>query len=159
MSALLARRVASTPVRTTAETWAKIVELVAPDPQSAARKELAGVTGAACAAIASEALKDAPVVVFGGGPRIRIYCVFDEDAITNEGINEDALPKSPTEGGDWRISIPYLAEDVAWASAGLATASARIAARSVDHEVDDEVSDAAAAKSSLSINMSEFEKS
>lgn len=158
MSALLARRVASTPVRTAAETWAKIVELIAPDPQSVARKELSKVAGVACAAIASEAPRDAPIVVFGDGPRIRTYCVFDEEALTNEGINEDALPKSPTEGA-WRMSIPYLAEDVAWAAASLAAASARITARSVDHEVDEEASDTAAPKSSLSINMSEFHKS
>ena len=40
MSTVLARRVASTPVRTAAPTWARIVEIVAPEPQSAARKEL-----------------------------------------------------------------------------------------------------------------------
>ncbi len=158
MSTVLARRVASTPVRTAAETWARIVELVAPDPQSAARKELTKVTGTACAAIASEAPKDAPIVVYGGGPRVRAYCVFDEDALTHEGINEDALPKSPTEG-DWHMSIPFLDEDVAWAGVSLTAASTRITARSVDDEVDEVASDATAAKSSLGIDMSEFLKS
>jgi hypothetical protein len=108
MSTVLARRVASTPVRTAVETWARIVEIIAPDPVSPARKELAKVAGTACTSIASEAPKQAPIMIWGGGPRVRVYCVFDEDAITQDGINEDALPKSPAEG-DWRMSIPFLA--------------------------------------------------
>jgi hypothetical protein len=128
MSTVLARCVASTPVRTALETWARIVEIIAPDPESPARKELAQVAGTACASIASEAPKEAPIVIWGGGPRVRVYCVFDEDAITKDGVNEDALSKPPTEG-DWRMSIPFLAEDVAWSGASLAAASSRISAR------------------------------
>ena len=158
MSTVLARRVASTPVRTAAETWAKIVEIIAPDPESPPRKELAKVAGTACASIASEAPKEAPIVVWGGGPRVRVYCVFDEDAITKDGVNEDALPKSPTEG-DWRMSIPFLAEDVAWSGASLAAASSRVSARSVDDDVEDEETAAAAAAAPLSINLAEFLKS
>ena len=40
MSTLLARRVASTPVRTAAQTWATIVEIIAPDPQGAVLVDL-----------------------------------------------------------------------------------------------------------------------
>ncbi len=157
MSTVLARRVASTPVRTAAETWARIVEIIAPDPESPARKELAKVAGAACASIASEASKEAPIVIWGGGPRVRVYCVFDEDAITQDGINEDALPKSPTEG-NWRMSIPFLAEDVSWSGASLAAASRRVSARSADDDVADEEPMAASA-TPLSINLAEFLKS
>lgn len=157
MSTVLARRIASTPVRTVADTWAKIVEIIAPDPGGAARKELTKVAGTVCASIASEAPKEVPIVIWGGGPRIRFYCVFDEDAITNNGVNEDALPKSPAEG-DWRMSVPFLAEDVAWSGASLAAASSRVSARSVDDEVADEEPDAKAA-APLSINLAEFLKS
>jgi hypothetical protein len=156
VSTVLARRVASTPVRAAAQTWAKIVEIIAPDPESPARKEMAKVAGTACASIASEAPKDAPIVIWGGGPRVRVYCVFDEDAITQDELNEDALPKSPAQG-DWRMSIPFLPDDVAWSSASLAAASSRISARSVGDEVEE--ADTAAAKSSLSINLAEFLKS
>jgi len=158
MSTVMARRVASTPVRTAAQTWERIIEIVAPDPKSAARNELAKISGTACASIAAEAPKDAAIIIWGGGPRVRVYGVFDEDAITRDGVNEDALPKSPTEG-DWRMSIPFLAEDVSWASASLADASSRISARSVDDEVQDDEVDESVAKSSLSINLSEFLKS
>jgi hypothetical protein len=157
MSNVLARRVASTPVRTAVETWSRIVEIIAPDPDSAARKELEKVAGAACASIASEAPKDASMVIWGGGPRVRVYCLFDEDAITQDGVNEDALPRSPTEG-DWRMSIPFLPDDVAWSGGSLAAASSRISARSVDEEVDD-AEPAEPAKASLTINLTEFLKS
>jgi hypothetical protein len=158
MSTVIARRVASTPRRNASETWAKIVELVAPDPNSPARKELALAAGVACSSISSEAIKDAAIVVWGGGPRARVYCLFDEDAITQDDMNEDPLPKSPTEG-DWRMSIPCLPEDVAWSKAKLASATSRITARSMDEDVADEEPKAAVAASAMSINLAEFMKS
>jgi hypothetical protein len=158
MSNVLARRVAATPVRTAAQTWEKIVAIVAPDPQSPARNELAKAAGVACAAIASEATKGAPIVISGGGPRVRVYCLFDEDAITQDGLNEDALPKTPTEG-DWRMSIPCQTEDVTWSQNNLAVSS-RISARGVNDEVEEggEAS-TTTEKASLSINLAEFLKS
>jgi hypothetical protein len=158
MSTVIARRVASTPTRTAAQTWAKIVELVAPDPDSPDRKELALAAGVACSSISSEATKDAAIVVWGGGSRVRVYCLFDEDAITQDDVNEGALPKSPTEG-DWRMSIPCLPEDVTWSKANLASVSSRIFARSMDEDVADEEPKAAVAASSMSINLAEFLKS
>src|SRR5215468_7121582 len=122
MSTIIARRVASTPTRTATETWAKIVELVAPDPNSPARKELAAAGGVVRSSISSEAIRDSAIVVWGGGLRVRIYCLFDEDAITKDDANEDPLPKSPTEG-DWKMSIPCLPEDVAWSNTNLASAT------------------------------------
>jgi hypothetical protein len=160
MSTVLARRVASTPVRSAAQTWAKIVEIVAPDPQSTARKELAKAAGVACASISSEATKDAAIVIWGGGPRVRVYCVFDEDAITQDDVNEDALPKPPTEG-EWKMSIPCLPDDVKWCSANLAAVSSKISARSVDDDVEDgdDQHEAAKAAPTMGINMQEFMKS
>ena len=92
------------------------------------------------------------MVVWGGGPRMRVYCLFDEDAITQDDVNEDPLPKSPTEG-DWKMSIPCLPEDVAWSKAKLASVTTRITARSMDEDVADEEPKAA------SINLAEFMKS
>lgn len=158
MSTVIARRVASTPVRSAAQTWAKITELLAPDPDSPARKELAAAAGVACSSISSEATAEAAIIVRGSGPRVRVYCVFDEDAITGDGVNEDALPKTPTEG-DWKMSIPCLPEDVEWSGASLAAASARITARSMDEDIDEDKADSGAAKSAVSINLAEFMKS
>ena len=158
MSSVIARRVASTPTRTATQTWATIVELVAPSPNSPARKELALAAGVACSSISSEATKDAAVVIWGGGPRVRVYCMFDDDAITQDDVNEEPLPKSPTEG-DWRMSIPCRPEDVAWSRANLANVTSRVTARSMDEDVADEESKAAVAASPMSINPSEFMKS
>ena len=157
MSTVVARRVASTPTRTAALTWDKIVELLAPDPKSEARKELTKAAGVACASISSEATKDAAIVVWGGGPRVRVYCVFDEDAITGDGVSEGALAKSPTEG-DWKMSIPCPPEDVKWSNDKLAAVSTRISARSLEDDVDAEESKSEAAARSFSINAEEFLK-
>ena len=159
MSTVIARRVASTPTRTAAQSWAKIVELVSPDANNPARKELALAAGVACSSISSEATKEAAIVVWGGGPRVRVYCVFDDDAVTQDGVNEDPLPKSPTEG-DWKMSIPCMPEDVGWSKAKLASVCSRISARSMDVDVEDnEPKAAAAATSPMSINLGEFFKS
>ena len=120
MSTVVARRVAATPTRTASQTWDKIAELLAPDAASEARKELAKAAGVACASISSEATANAAIVVWGAGPRVRIYCVFGEDAILGEGVDEDALTKSPT-GGDWQMSLPCEPADVAWSKNKLAT--------------------------------------
>ncbi|MBK8915529.1 MAG: hypothetical protein IPM64_13200 [Phycisphaerales bacterium] len=154
---VVARRVASTPTRTATQTWDKIVEILAPDPRSPARVELAKAAGVACSSISSEAIKDAPIVVWSGGPRVRVYGVFDEDAITGDGVNEDALSKSPT-AGDWRMSIPCLPEDVKWSNGKLAAVSNRISARSLEDDIDDDQSESASAARSLTINAEEFLK-
>lgn len=158
MSTVIARRVASTPSRSAVETYEKIVALLAPDPSSPARKELAKAAGVACSAISSEATKDAAIVVWGGGPRVRIYCVFDEDAITGDGVNEDPLPVSPTEG-DWKMSIPCPPEDVHWSSAKLATVSTKISVRKPEDDTDADASESASPSRALSINFEEFLKS
>jgi hypothetical protein len=157
MSAVVARRIASTPTRTAAETWERIVEILAPDPDSSARMELAKATGVACASISSEATKDAAIVVWGGGPRVRVYCVFDEDAITGDGVNEGVLATSPTEG-DWKMSIPCPPEDLTWSNGKLTSVSTRISARSLEDDVEDDGSESASSARSLSINIEEFLK-
>ena len=158
MTTVMARRVASTPVRSAAQTWAKIMELLAPDPSSAARKDLAAAAGVACSSISSEATKDSPIVVWGGGPRVRVYCAFDEDAITRDDVNEDSLPTSPVEG-DWKMSIPCLPEDVAWSRELLAAISYRITARSVDDDVVVDKAGAGSPASPIGLNLDEFFKS
>ncbi len=157
MSAVVARRIACTPTRTAAEPWERIVDILAPDPKSGARMELAKATGVACASISSEATKDAAIVVWGGGPRVRVYCIFDEDAITGDGVNENVLATSPTEG-DWKMSIPCPPEDLKWSNGKLTSVSTRISARSLEDDVEDDGSESASSARSLSINIEEFLK-
>jgi len=119
--------------------------------------ELAKATGVACASISSEATKDAAIVVWGGGPRVRVYCIFDEDAITGDGVNENVLATSPTEG-DWKMSIPCPPEDLKWSNGKLTSVSTRISARSLEDDVEDDGSESASSARSLSINIEEFLK-
>jgi len=156
MSTVIVRRLAATPTRTAAETWAKVVELLAPMLGGDARSELAKAKGAACASIAAEAIKASPIVVWGAGPRVRIYGVFDADAISGDGINEDPLPKA--SAGDWKMSIPCCVEDLAWMQANLAAASSRITARGVGEAIEDETGDTERSTPAMAINLTEFMK-
>jgi hypothetical protein len=155
-AAVVARRVAATPVRSVRATWDKIVDVLAAD--TAARTELAKAVGVACTAISSEATKEGAIVVWGGGSRVRVYCVFDEDAIIGDDVSESVLVTSPCKG-DWKMSIPCLAEDVAWCSAALASVSTRISARAHDEDVQAGEEASAAKVSSPAINLNEFFKS
>lgn len=108
---IIARRIASVPARSGVDTWAAIVDLIAPNRESEARKELEEAAGVAYAVIASEV--SAPFVIYGSGPRIRIYCVYGDDALLGDDVNENPLPHDPTEG-DWHLSIPCPKEDLEW---------------------------------------------
>lgn len=156
MSSIVVRRVASTPKRTASETWVLITSILAPDPKSSARAELMAAAGVGCSAISSEAPKDDPIVLRGAGPRVRIYCVFGDDAIAGEAINEDPLVQSPTEG-DWSMSIPCPPEDLNWCQASLAAVSKRISVRAVGETDLD--SKSAANDQPLTVNREEFLKS
>lgn len=159
MSTKVSRSVASTPERTAMETWTKICELVAPDPTSAARTELAKVAGVAASSISSEGPKDDAITVHGGGPRTVIYCIYGDDAISGDGVNEDALTKCPTEG-DWYMSLPVPKEDFDWSQRKLKSCSARVTARVVGEGVEEEAqNDAAMAQGGEAIvDMKEFLK-
>ncbi len=124
---VVVRRVAATPGRSAAEAWGVITDLTAP-PRSDARDELDRVAGVAMSLIAAEAMRDAPIVVSGAGPRLRVYCLYDDDAILGEGASEDPLAWVPTDG-DWAMSLPCPAEDLTWVQAALACVSKRVTAR------------------------------
>jgi hypothetical protein len=158
MSSVVARRILATPVRDAGQTWDTIMSLIAPDANSDARKDLVKASGIACSSIASEATRGAAIVVWGGGVRVRFYCLFDEDAMTGDGKNEDALPSSPTQG-DWKVSIPCLPEDVAWSQKKLSATCAHVCARSMDEDVNDGEREATRMSAGLTINMAEFLKS
>jgi hypothetical protein len=111
-----------------------IVDLLAPT-DCEARAELHRVGGVASTLIASEAAKNDPVIAYGAGPRVRVFCLYDESAVTGDGANEQHLPSSPTDG-DWRVSIPCPEEDMKWVSEALAERSARITARALGQDIE-----------------------
>jgi hypothetical protein len=142
---ILSRRMAAIPARLASDTWLRIVDLVAPT-NTAARTELLRVTGIASSLITREAMKDSPIVVAGDGPRLRLYCVYGEDAIEGVKVNEASLPNSPAESSAWTVSLPCPGDDLAWVQTSLKQLSARVTARDAAEtpmpEPDDETTGA-----------------
>src|SRR5882724_832289 len=137
---ITARRVVATPTRSVSETWMTIIKMIAPQEDSEARKELEAVAGTASALIADEALKDAAAIIYGNGPRIRIYCLYDDEAISGDNKNENTLAAIPTEG-DWKMSLPCPEEDLEWVQAALTRKSSRITARDLSQSLQQDDGD------------------
>jgi hypothetical protein len=113
---VLARRFASTPVRSTSQTWAAIRDVIAPDPGEA-RDELGAATGLMAMLIAEEATRTRPLIVSGSGPMVRIYTLHGEDALDDEP-NETPLPHVPTTGS-WKLALAVSDEDAKWVAGEL----------------------------------------
>jgi hypothetical protein len=140
-------------VRGAAATWTAIVDMVAPEG-SAGRVELLAATGLAASLIAAEGWRDAPAVVSGVGPQLRVYCLYGEDAILGEDTNEDALSWSPTDG-DWTMAMPCPSPDLGWVRDAAAELSARL--EIVELTTAREAATAPSSDSSgLSIDVAEF---
>ena len=137
---IVARTLISLPERSASATWEQIVQLIAPDARSSARRELAAVAGIACGCITDEALADNALVVYGVGPRLRIYALYGDDAIEGDGANESPVSYVPTDG-DWRMSIPCLPDDLEWVQRSLNATSRRVTARAVGAAVEEDSDD------------------
>jgi hypothetical protein len=131
---IVARRFVSIPERTASATWSATSQLLAPDSGSAASAELASVAGIASSLISREAMTS-PIVVWGAGPRVRIYCLYNDDAVEGDDANETALSFNPTDG-DWHMSLPCPAEDLSWVSNALRCKSKRVTARDMETVLD-----------------------
>jgi hypothetical protein len=150
---VIARVINSVPQRSADDTWTKIVSLLAPAHDSAAHRELISIAGIAGSLIARESMTE-PIIVFGSGPRVRVRCLYNENALTGDGATETALPTDPT-AGDWKMSLPCPKEDLTWISNALAKKSSRITAREMGTSVDDEASEAST-RSPITINKEAF---
>lgn len=131
---VVARRVRATPERGAVDAWQLIVDLIAPK-DGAARRELLGIEGIASSIISTESPRNAAMVVRGKGPRVRIYCLYDDEAISGDDGNEATLPDCPTDG-DWVMSLPADADDVAWVKDALAKTSKRVTVREKSEAFD-----------------------
>ncbi len=124
---VVARRIVATPARSAADAWAVIVDIVTIEGSSA-RRELDRAAGIMMSLIAAEATKDSAIVIHGVGPRLRLYCLYDDEAVLGEGASEDQLHWCPTDG-DWRMSVPCPRDDLSWVQKALPQVSTRITAR------------------------------
>jgi hypothetical protein len=156
---VVARTFCSIPKRSALDSWAAIVDLLAPRTGSDSRRELESVAGIASSLITREAMT-APIVVFGCGPRVRIYCIYNDDAITGDAANENKLAFDAS-AGDWHMSLPCPADDLGWVVGALAKKTKRITARDQEEAVESEDSSqalAAGKDATASINMEGFFK-
>lgn len=131
MSTVASRTIRSVPHRDAHATWTAIIALLTQGRRGTAYAELVAVSGIAASLITDQALKDAAIVVTCDGPRTRMYCTYDEDAIDGADANEDPLGFDPLKG-DWRISLPCPADDLSWVQRALAAQSTRITARDLE---------------------------
>jgi len=145
VSTVASRTIKSTPERDAAQTWTAIVDLLTQGKTGDARTELLAVAGIAASVIADRAPKDAAITVTCDGPRTRIYCLYDDDAVEGSDANEDGLGFDPLKG-DWRVSLPCLADDLAWVQSALKKHSTRITARDLSAAVSS-VEEGASSKS------------
>lgn len=132
----IARRISANPARTASEAWSVITEILSEEGGDG-RAELDAVAGVASSLIAEECFKEAPAIVSGSGPRVRLYCIYDEDGVEGNGVNENPLSFDAT-GGDWAMSLPCRKEDLDWIRASLKKKSTRITARDLSEDGADE---------------------
>jgi hypothetical protein len=138
------RTIRSIPERSAITTWEIIVDLIAPS-KGAARNELESITGIASSLITEETMTKAPIIVYGAGPRLRVYCLFNEDAVTGDKASESSLNFVATDG-DWKLSFPATSADLTWVNKALKEKSSRITARDQDESLEESDSDKSESK-------------
>ena len=155
MSSVASRTFRSSPHRDAGATWTAIVDSLTQGRTGEARTELLAVAGVAASVIADQAPKDAAIVVTCDGPRTRIYCLYEDDAVEGSDANEDPLGFDPLMGS-WALSLPCLADDLAWVQGALKKHSTRITARDLDAKVAADSDQKAAAGQSLVLDPKGF---
>jgi hypothetical protein len=134
MTTVTSRTFKSTPGRDAMATWIAIVDLLTRGQDDAKRTELMAVAGVAASVIADQAPKNEPITSTCDGPRTRIYCIYDDEAIEGSDANEEPLGFDPIKG-EWYVSLPCLADDLVWVQGALKKHSTRITARGPGEEV------------------------
>lgn len=133
MSAIV-RKIASSPKRTAVEVWETICKMIS-DQSSDTIKVLESVTGISSAIISDEIPKDTPIILVGKGPRVRIYCVYGEDALSEDNCNEYSLIQKPTSG-NWHMYLPCNQEDMPWLTEALSIISDSITVYDKEKELN-----------------------
>lgn len=157
MTTVASRTFRSVPHREASETWNAIVELLTKGVDSAARRELRAIEGIASSLIADQTPQSAPILVTCDGPRTRIYCIYDDDALDSSAGNEDTLGFDPLKG-NWEVSLPCPQEELSWVQPALKKHSTRITARDLSVGIASDTAKGQANTDSLELNVEEFLK-
>jgi hypothetical protein len=119
----------------------------------AARAELMAVAGVVSSIIADRFPVESPIIVTCNGPRTRIYCQYDDDALDGDNSSEEWLGFDPLKG-DWSVSLPCAPADLAWVQRALKATSSRITAR--DLSTGFALDQAPSASEALTLNVDGF---
>lgn len=157
MTTVASRTFRSIPHRDAMETWNAIVDLLTSGKDTDAVRDLRAVTGIASSLITDQSPKTAPIIVTCDGPRTRIYCLYDEDALDESDANEASLGYDPIEG-DWRISLPCHKDELGWVQSALKKHGTRITARDLESGIEVDESRSATKAASLTLNLEGFLK-
>lgn len=130
---VIARRIAAVPRRSASDAWRAICDLLA-DRESESRTELDQIAGVAAMLIAEEYTRDAPMIVSGNGPQLRLYTLHGEEAIEADLEAETPIAFDPT-GGDWTLSLPCGVDDLTEVTEAL-QATPRITVREMTSTVE-----------------------
>lgn len=149
----------SVPSRDASATWSAIVDLItASSANGDARQELMRVAGIVASVIADQAPSSSPIVVTCEGPRTRIYCLYDDDALDESSSNESKLGFDATEG-DWQVSVPVTAEDLDWVNTALGKESKRVVARDAQSGFEVDAGKKSTSAPAVTLDLEEFLKS
>lgn len=132
---VVARRFSSSPVRIPSATWEAIINVITVD-SSDAKTQLNSIAGIVSSLIADETpLKDA-ITIIGSGPRVRIYCLYGDDAISDES-NESTLSFNPFNS-EWEIYFPVNEADLNWVTKALKENNSRFKTYKIGDKIDAE---------------------
>jgi len=148
----------SVPHRDAAATWTAIVDLLNGSGDAARRQQMLAVTGVASSVITDQFPRESPIVATCEGPRTRIYCWYDDDALDDSNENEARLGYDALKG-DWQVSLPVSAEDLAWVQAALKKHGDRIVAYDKDEGQESARSAQAVSATALALDVEGFMKS
>jgi hypothetical protein len=159
MMTVVRRDFRSIPYRDAASTWVAIVELLASSQENLEnKKELEAVAGIVCSVIADKGPSSSPIVVTCDGPRTRIYCIYDDDALDTSNGNESKLGFDALEG-EWLMSLPVEQEDFDWVKTALKKHSNRIVPYNVNEVIENVAEKETTSKQGVILDIEGFWKS
>lgn len=147
------RDISSIPLRSAAETWRTVQQLVT-SKDSVDADQLDAAASVMAVLITEEAFRPEPLTLAGVGPRLVIYLRHGVDAL-EQGGGVDELTWNPT-AGDWTLFVPCPEEDFEWTKKMLADRAPRFVVLKSGEKPDDR--DAANKAESLTINWGVFDK-
>lgn len=137
MTNVARRTFRSSPHRNAHDTWCAIVDLLTRGQDNSDRMELLSVAGIAASVIADQVTRSAAIITTCDGPRTRIYCLYDDEAIDGADASENPMGFNPLNG-DWHVSLPCFTDNLNWMQTALKTHSKRITVRDSTRTITNE---------------------